>query len=97
MVVLDPFNTRSLAFQVVTLKEHLAVLPALLQDGMLEEPSLILLPLATELEVADAGRLTPTKILAFEHALMRLSGAVADRYFLQGAQAVPTIKLAGLA
>lgn len=34
---------------------------------------------------------------AFEQALMRLSGAVADRYFLQGANAVPTIKLAGLA
>ena len=97
MIVLDPFNTRSLAFQVVTLKAHLAVLPSLQQDGMLEEPNLILLPLATDLDVADAGRLTAPKILAFEHALMRLSGAVADRYFLQGAQAVPTIKLAGLA
>ena len=97
MVVLDPFNTRSLAFQVATLKEHLAVLPSLQQDGMLEEPNLILLPLATELEVADAGRLTATRIQGYEHALMRLSGAVADRYFLQGARAVPTIKLAGLA
>ena len=28
---------------------------------------------------------------------LRLSGAVADRYFLQGANAVPTVKLAGLA
>ena len=36
-------------------------------------------------------------MLAFEHTLLRLSGAVADRYFLQGAKAVPTIKLAGLA
>ncbi len=38
MVMLDPYNTRSLAFQVVTLKDHLAALPALLDDGMLEEP-----------------------------------------------------------
>ena len=36
-------------------------------------------------------------MLAFEHALMRLSGVVADRYFLQGARAVPTVKLGGLA
>lgn len=35
-------------------------------------------------------------MLAFEQALMRLSNAVADRYFLQGANAVPTIKLAAL-
>ena len=33
----------------------------------------------------------------FERALMRFSNAVADRYFLQGASAVPTVKLVGLA
>jgi hypothetical protein len=36
-------------------------------------------------------------MLAFEQTLMQLSNAVADRYFLQGAHAVPTVKLAGLA
>ncbi len=97
MVMLDPFNTRSLAFQVVTLKAHLAVLPTLQEDGMLEEPNLILLPLDSEVRVADAGRLSAEDMLAFEHALMGLSGAIADRYFLQGARAVPTVKLAGLA
>ncbi len=97
MVMLDPFNTRSLAFQVVALKEHLSVLPTLLDDGMLEEPSRLLLPLATEVETADAGCLTTQSMLKFERTLMTLSGAIADRYFLQGANAVPTIKLAGLA
>ena len=97
MVMLDPFNTRSLAFQVVTLKEHLAVLPSLLNDGMLEEPARVLLTLATEVETEDAARLDTNRTLAFEQALMKLSSAVADRYFLQGANAVPTIKLAGLA
>ena len=97
MVMLDPFNSRSLAYQVETLKAHLAVLPSLLADGMLEEPNRILLPLAAEVETADAARLEAPKMLAFEHTLLRLSGAVADRYFLQGAKAVPTIKLAGLA
>ncbi|CAN5796739.1 circularly permuted type 2 ATP-grasp protein [soil metagenome] len=97
MLLLDPFNTRSLAFQAQTLKDHLAVLPSLLDDGMLEEPSRILLPLATEIETADARDLTTAKMLAFERALMDLSGAVADRYFLQGANAVPTLKLSALA
>ncbi|MDB5424800.1 MAG: hypothetical protein JWQ29_2216, partial [Phenylobacterium sp.] len=90
-------NTRSLAFQVETLKGHLAVLPSLLDDGMLEEPCKLLLPLATEVEVADAQHLTSARMQAFERSLLRLSGAVADRYFLQGAHAVPTVKLGGLA
>jgi uncharacterized circularly permuted ATP-grasp superfamily protein/uncharacterized alpha-E superfamily protein len=97
MVMLDPFNTRSLAFQAVTLKEHLAALPSLLQDGMLEEPNRILLTLAAQVETEDAAQLETPKMLAFERALLRLSDAVADRYFLQGAHAAPTIKLAGLA
>jgi uncharacterized alpha-E superfamily protein len=97
MVMLDPYNTRSLAFQIETLKGHLAILPSLLDDGMLEEPSRVLLPLATKVETADARRLTAAKMRAFESALLRLSGAIADRYFLQGAHAVPTVKLGGLA
>ena len=97
MVVLDPYNPRSLAFQVVTLKEHLAVLPSLSGDGMLEEQNRILLPLATELEIADAIHLTTPKVMAFERALLKLSGAIGDRYFQQGANAQPSIKLAGLA
>ncbi|QXQ07138.1 circularly permuted type 2 ATP-grasp protein [Sphingosinicellaceae bacterium] len=96
MVVLDCFNTRSLAFQVLTVKEHLKALPALLDDGILEEPERILLPLSTEVEVSEAATLDIPTIERFEQTLMRLSGAVADRYFLQGAKAVPTIKLAGM-
>jgi len=97
MVMLDPFNTRSTAFQVATLKDHLAALPSLLDDGMMEEPSRILLALASQVETEDAAHLTTEQMSAFEEALMRLSGAVADRYFLQGANAVPTAKLVGLA
>ncbi len=97
MVMLDPFNTRSAAFQIFTLKEHLAALPSLLDDGMLEQPNRVLLPLATEIETADAGAFGTRKMLAIEQALMKLSNAIADRYFLQGASAVPTTKLATLA
>jgi uncharacterized alpha-E superfamily protein len=97
MVMLDPFNTRSLAFQVVTLQAHLAALPSLVDDGMLEAPGRILVVLATEVETADAATLTGQRMLAFGEALMRLSGAIADRYFLQGANAMPTVKLGSLA
>ena len=97
MVLLDPFNTRSLAFQVVTARDHLSRLPALLEDGMLEEPNRIVLTLASQVEIEDAGDLDEEKITDFEQALMRLSGAVADRYFLKGASAVPTVKLSALA
>ena len=97
LVMLDPFNTRSLAFQLNTLREHLAVLPSLHEDGMLEEPSRILLSLSADVETEEARKLTEDKAHRFERALMRFSNAVADRYFLQGASAVPTVKLVGLA
>jgi uncharacterized circularly permuted ATP-grasp superfamily protein/uncharacterized alpha-E superfamily protein len=97
MVMLDPFNTRSAAFQVFQIRAHLAALPSLLDDGMLEAPTRIVLPLATELETADAAAVGVRRMLAVEQALMKLSDAVADRYFLQGANAVPTTKLAALA
>jgi uncharacterized alpha-E superfamily protein len=97
MVMLDPFNTRSLAFQVATLKGHLTALPSLQEDGMLETPTRILLTLAAEVETANAAKMTVDQVRHIETALMGLSGAVADRYFLQGANAQPTAKLVGLA
>ena len=97
MVVLDPFNTRSVAFQVATLREHLAALPSLVDDGMMEEPGRLLVVLSTQVETADAAHIDPDTLHVFEQTLLRLSTAVADRYFLQGAKAVPTQKLAGLA
>jgi uncharacterized circularly permuted ATP-grasp superfamily protein/uncharacterized alpha-E superfamily protein len=97
MIMLDPFNPRSVAFQVESLTSHLSGLPALQNDGMLEAPLQLLLPLATELKTADAAELTVEKMQRCERVLLRLSGAIADRFFQQGANAAPTVKLAGLA
>ena len=98
MVMLDPFNTRSLAFQVVTLQEHLTSLPSLVDDGMLEALWRILR------DAGDRGgdrRCRPYRrrgrMWEFESTLPDLSSAVAARYFLNGANAVPTVKLAALA
>jgi uncharacterized circularly permuted ATP-grasp superfamily protein/uncharacterized alpha-E superfamily protein len=97
MVVLDPFNTRSLAFQVRTLKEHLSQLPSLVEDGMLEPQLRKVVAMSCAVETEEAYDITEDRIGAFEHELLELSGAVADRYFLQGANVTPTVKLASLA
>ena len=97
MVMLDPFNTRSTAFQVCALQGHLAALPSLVEDGMMEPPTRILTRLATDIETALAAEVDVDLIMRFEESLLGLSNAVADRYFLRGANARPTIKLAGLA
>jgi uncharacterized alpha-E superfamily protein len=97
MVVLDPFNTRSLAFQVQTLKGHLSALPSLVEDGMLEPQLRKVIAMSCAVETEEAYEITEDKVTAFEHELMDLSGAVAARYFLQGAHATPTVKLASLA
>jgi uncharacterized circularly permuted ATP-grasp superfamily protein/uncharacterized alpha-E superfamily protein len=97
MVVLDPFNTRSVAFQVAALRGHLDALPALVEDGMMEPHIRILRGLATEVDTAMAAEVDPDLMLRFQSDLMNLSNAVSDRYFLRGANAKPTTKLVGLA
>ena len=97
LVMLDPFNPRSVAFQVEALKEHLAGLPALQNDGMPEEPTRLLIRLAGRIETEDAACLDGEVALVFEQMLMSLSNAIADRYFLQGSKATPIKKLGGLA
>lgn len=85
LVMLDPYNPRSVAFQVERLDQEIAALPSLSDDGMLEEPRRLALRLAAECQTAEASRLDRASILLFEQLLMGLSNAVADRYFLQNA------------
>ena len=83
LVMLDPYNPRSVAFQIDRLDCEIAELPSLSDNGMLEAPRRLALKLATECRTAEAGRLDRTSILLFEQLLMGLSSAIADRYFLQ--------------
>jgi uncharacterized alpha-E superfamily protein len=96
LVLLDPFNPRSVAFQVETLRGHLAALPSLHNDGMPEEPMRLLGRLAGVIETEDAAHVGVAKAAGFEQMLMSLSNAISDRYFLQGSNATPTKKLGGL-
>ncbi len=97
MVLLDPFNPRSVAFQVERLDEHLGSLPVLNDDGMLEAPRRLIVKLSADLAVARADHLDTNRVLAFEQQLMSLADVIADRYFLQGAHAVQADKMSGLA
>ncbi len=97
MAMLDPFNTRSVAFQILKVKEHLEALPSLAEDGMIEAPRRLAIALAAEIEIADAKAMTPETVNRLEGELESLSLALADRYFQQGAQATPKVKMTGLA
>ena len=81
--MLDPYNPRSVAFQIDRLDTEIRDLPSLTEDGMLEAPRRLILKLAAECRTAEASRLDRTSILLFEQLLMGVSSAIADRYFLQ--------------
>jgi uncharacterized alpha-E superfamily protein len=97
MVVLDPFNPRSVAFQVERLVEHLKELPVLNEDGMLETPRRLVLALAADIATSLAPDLNNDRILAFEQNLLGIADAIAARYFLQGPHIARADKSSGLA
>jgi uncharacterized circularly permuted ATP-grasp superfamily protein/uncharacterized alpha-E superfamily protein len=97
LVLLDPYNPRSVGFQVDSLDEHIASLPTLRQDGILEVPRRLSMELATDLRTLEASAIDRQLILATEQKLMSLSDAVAVRYFLQGPQGGRAERLTGLA
>ena len=96
LVALDPFNPRSLAFQVDRIRDHLAALPALRDDGLQEEQTAMANEIALTVMTAKPESLSPATLLGLENRLMALSDAVAARYFLQGAETVraPAMTLA---
>lgn len=86
LVVLDPGNPRALAFQVETIRDHLRKLPVLDDDGMAEPQQLEAAELYAVASTAQATTLDATVLGDIERRLMRLSDAIAHRYFLQGAE-----------
>jgi uncharacterized alpha-E superfamily protein len=97
MALLDPFNPRSVAFQVAAIDDHIAALPILRQDGMLEEPKRLSTQLRADLATQDADRIEDQAVLGLEQRLMMLAEAIAARYFLQGAHHARAEKVTGLA
>ena len=83
LLLLDPDNPRSLAFQANAICRHLEALPSLSDDMLPEAPLLaaraLLGPLkSTTIEQFDSGQLFGT-----ESQLLALSDTISTRYFLQ--------------
>ena len=97
MALLDPFNPRSVAFQVNRIDEGVSTLPILRRDGILEEPKNLATLLKAELETAKAETLDDPRILKIEQQLLGLANAIAIRYFLQGSSHGRAEKVTGLA
>jgi uncharacterized alpha-E superfamily protein len=97
MALLDPFNPRSVGFQIASLNQHITDLPALHEDGLLEEPRQIIARLSTEIATSAAGNLETSTILAFEQKISSFADAVAGRYFLQRPELPGGLGASGLA
>jgi uncharacterized alpha-E superfamily protein len=57
LVVLDPYNPRSVAFQVAALNDHIASLPSLKEHGLIERPQRLAVALQATLTTAEAAAL----------------------------------------
>jgi uncharacterized alpha-E superfamily protein len=97
LAVLDPYNPRSVAFQVQALNEHIASLPALRESGLIERPQRLAVALQSMLTTSEAAHLDTRALFALEQDLLALSDAVGLHYFPHGPNATRPEKLTGLA
>lgn len=93
LVALDPFNPRSLAYQVARIVEHLAALPNLRDDGMDEEQEVLATELSAAIATARAESLGPKTLLGLENRLYELSDAIGRRFFLQDGDTVRAARM----
>jgi uncharacterized circularly permuted ATP-grasp superfamily protein/uncharacterized alpha-E superfamily protein len=97
LAVLDPYNPRSVAFQVQALNEHIASLPALRESGLIERPQRVAVAVQSMLTTAEASSLDTKTLFALEQDLLNLSDAIGLHYFPHGPNATRPEKLTGLA
>jgi uncharacterized circularly permuted ATP-grasp superfamily protein/uncharacterized alpha-E superfamily protein len=97
LAVLDPYNPRSVAFQVQALTEHIASLPALRESGLIERPQRLAVGVQSMLTVAEASELDTKTMFALEQDLLSLADAIGLHYFPHGPNATRPEKLTGLA
>jgi uncharacterized circularly permuted ATP-grasp superfamily protein/uncharacterized alpha-E superfamily protein len=97
LVILDPYNPRSAAFQVQALNEHVASLPALKENGLIERPQRLAVLVQATLATAEAAHLDTKTMFALEQDLLNLADAIGLHYFPHGPNASRPEKLTGLA
>jgi uncharacterized circularly permuted ATP-grasp superfamily protein/uncharacterized alpha-E superfamily protein len=97
LAVLDPYNPRSVAFQVQALNEHIEGLPALRESGLIERPQRLAVAVQSMLTTAEAAHLDTKRLFSLEQDLLALSDAIGLHYFPHGPNATRPEKLTGLA
>jgi uncharacterized circularly permuted ATP-grasp superfamily protein/uncharacterized alpha-E superfamily protein len=97
LVMLDPYNPRSVAFQIDELNAHIASLPALKESGLIERPQRLAVALQATLTTAEAAHLDTKTMFAIEQDLLSLADAIGQHYFPHGPNASRPEKLTGLA
>lgn len=85
LVALDPANPRGLAFQLAAATDHLDRLPVLSDDGFAEEQQEQAHKLLSIVTTTRAEEITRDLLADIEARIMKLSDAIARRYFLHGA------------
>jgi uncharacterized circularly permuted ATP-grasp superfamily protein/uncharacterized alpha-E superfamily protein len=89
LVVLDPHNPRSVAYQLDRVEAHLVALPKHNAEGRLSAPQQVTASAATALRTAQAATIDGAVIAATEDALMRLSEAIAAAYLTHNDRSEP--------
>ena len=97
LVVLDPYNPRSVAFQVSALNDHIASLPTLKENGLIERPQRLAVAAQAMLTTAEATSLHTQTLFGLEQDLLNLADAIGQHYFPHGPNASRPEKLTGLA
>ena len=97
LVVLDPYNPRSVAFQVSALNDHIANLPTLKEGGLIERPQRLAVASQAVLTTAEAASLSTQALFGLEQDLLHLADAIGQHYFPHGPNASRPEKLTGLA
>ncbi|MDG5488167.1 circularly permuted type 2 ATP-grasp protein [Sphingomonas sp. BGYR3] len=88
LVLLDPGNPRSLAYQAQVIREHLTRLPMLADDGIQEPQQALAAELAALVDLTRAASIEEVQLNRLNAMLADLSDAIARRYFLHGSEAL---------
>ncbi len=80
LVVLDPNNPRSVAFQLDRIETHLGALPGRNAAGRLSPVQQIAASIATRLRTVEAAAIDEALIIDIEQTLMKLSDAITAAY-----------------
>ncbi len=89
LVILDPNNPRSMAFQLDRIEAHLSALPRRSAAGRLSPVQQIAAAIATRLRTIEAGTMDEALILDAEQSLMKLSDAITTSYLTNNERAEP--------